>query len=469
MPRVGDVVAGKYRIEEVIGEGGMGAVFAATHALTGKRVALKWMLPELAADQGAVQRFMREAQAAGRIDHPNVVDIYDVGEHDGSSFLVMEYLQGETLTAAFNRGGLKARQVIQLLLPAMRGVAAAHQMGVVHRDLKPDNIFLCRGSDGSYREPKVLDFGISKVSTSGDQLNPRLTRTGAVMGTPYYMSPEQIRGSSEVDQRTDVYAFGVILYEALTGQVPFDADAYSALILEIATGTPKRPRQLRADLPQALEDVVLKAMAREPEKRYRDVESLARALEPFAEGATFSMDRADPTGARQQRTSTTPFTSESPLRKTVSRSSLGMALGAAALLVGGGLFVFMRAAQPAPSDHVVQPARSAATAPAPKSPVAVADRPAQPSLSDKQPTPLPDAGTPSDPLRAEGAERGKEGPRAGEPTESVSGSPSRPPVRDAQGEAASRRRARHRAETEASGAARRVPGGRTGTLRNDQF
>src|SRR5688500_16756812 len=114
MPRAGDVVAGKYRIEEVIGEGGMGAVYAATHTLTGKRVALKWILPALAADQGAVQRFIREAQAAGRIDHPNIVDIYDVGEHEGSTFLVMEYLHGETLTAAFKRGGLDPRQIIQL-------------------------------------------------------------------------------------------------------------------------------------------------------------------------------------------------------------------------------------------------------------------------------------------------------------------------------------------------------------------
>jgi tRNA A-37 threonylcarbamoyl transferase component Bud32 len=370
MPRAGDVVAAKYRIESVIGEGGMGAVFSASHLLTGKRVALKWMLPELAADTDAVQRFMREAQAAGRIDHPNVVDIYDVGEHEGSIFLVMEYLHGETLTAAANRGDLNASQIINLLLPAMRGVAAAHRTGVVHRDLKPDNIFLCSGSDGGYREPKVLDFGISKVSSVGDQMNPRLTRTGAVMGTPYYMSPEQIRGSSEVDERTDVYAFGVILYEALTGHVPFDADAYSALILEIATGTPKRLRHHRPELPDALERVVLRAMAREPEARYRDVESLAMALEPFADGSTFHLVGPDRSNRFQRSMGTggTPFISEAPTSYVpVNRGGVRIAMAIGGLVfVAAVAFVVIqkRAATADDASPVAEPAAAASTAPA---------------------------------------------------------------------------------------------------------
>jgi serine/threonine-protein kinase len=462
MPRAGDVVAGKYRIEELIGEGGMGAVYGATHTLTGKRVALKWMLPELAADQGAVQRFVREAQAAGRIDHPNVVDIYDVGEHDGSTFLVMEYLHGETLTAAFKRGGLEAQQIIQLLIPAMRGVAAAHKTGVVHRDLKPDNVFLCRDADGSYREPKVLDFGISKVSASEGQLNPRLTRTGAVMGTPYYMSPEQIRGSAEVDRRTDVYAFGVILYEALTGRVPFEADAYSALILEIATGTPKRLRELRPDLPKALEDVVLKAMAREPEQRYADVEALARALEPFAQGVTFRLERPDPSGA--QRTTITPFTSEGPVSVPVRRGSIGLVLGVAAALVGGGVLWALNSSPPEANggdDHVVQPAGSSKTA---------AARP----------------GLPPDPARAAmAADAGTAPPPAAEarPQPSAGGAPALPPGKQLgtdQRAAAARtqdeRRGPRRTPADAPAAAPAErpatptrPGGRTGGLRREEF
>jgi serine/threonine protein kinase len=466
MPRVGDVVAGKYRIEEVIGEGGMGAVFAATHALTSKRVALKWMLPELAADQGAVQRFMREAQAAGRIDHPNVVDVYDVGEHEGSIFLVMEYLQGETLTAAFRRGGLDARQVIQLLLPAMRGVSAAHAMGVVHRDLKPDNIFLSRGADGSYREPKVLDFGISKVSSIGDsqQINPRLTRTGAVMGTPYYMSPEQIRGSAEVDQRTDVYAFGVILYEALTGHVPFDADAYSALILEIATGTPKRPRDLKPELPTKLEDVVLKAMAREPDQRFPTVEKLARALEPFAEGATFNVDRPDPTRSRTLGSATTPFTSEGPAQVPVQRGSLGIVVGVLLLLLGGGVWAYRRLSEPAAADNVVAPKRAAVAAP--PAPVVAPEPPPAPALAAQK---SPDAGVPPSVAA----------PTAVEPPAEAGAQPSPAPAQPAhsEGSAVGGSHHHHRPVAEPPAPApapaarppRRPPGGRTGEINSSEF
>jgi serine/threonine-protein kinase len=346
MPRVGDIVAGKYRIESVIGEGGMGAVFAATHTVTEKRVALKWMRPDLVGQHGAVQRFMREAQAAGRLNHPNVVDIYDIGEHEGSPFLVMEYLQGEPLGAALERSLLSPQQVVRYLIPAMRGVSAAHARGVVHRDLKPDNIFLCKNADGSDREPKVLDFGISKVTSADGALNPRLTRTGAVMGTPYYMSPEQLRDAAEIDERTDVYAFGVILYEALTGRVPFDAENYSALILEIATGTPKRPRQLRAEIPEGLERIVLKAMARDPDDRYANVEGLGRALEPYSRASR--KDRKDKDldePIEPQRASlsvTTPFVSDSPMDRPSRRPWLGAVAAVVLVLAGGGTWWALR-------------------------------------------------------------------------------------------------------------------------------
>ena len=280
MPKPGDLIAAKYRIEQLIGVGGMGAVFSATHQYTGKRVALKWMLPELAKDEDAVRRFMREARAAGRISHPNVVDVYDVGQHDDSYFLVMEYLQGEPLTSALARRDLTPTEVLTLLLPAMRGVAAAHRQGVVHRDLKPDNIFLAYEEDGVRREAKVLDFGISKLA-SDDQPSMHLTRTGAVIGTPYYMSPEQIRGTGEIDHRSDVYAFGVILYESLGGRVPFMAETYGALVLEIATGTPTPLTELVPNLPVELSRIVLRAMARDVNARYASMDELAAALEPF--------------------------------------------------------------------------------------------------------------------------------------------------------------------------------------------
>ena len=281
MPKAGDEIADKYRIEQLIGVGGMGAVFSARHLLTGKRIALKWMLPELAKDLDAVHRFLREAHAAGRISHPNVVDVYDVGRHGESYFLVMEFLQGEPLTSALARRDLTPPEVLSLLLPAMRGVGAAHRRGVVHRDLKPDNIFLAYEEDGVRRDAKVLDFGISKLSSDDQQVNLRLTKTGAVVGTPYYMAPEQIRGSQQLDQRADVYAFGVILYEALTGRVPFEADTYGALVLEVATGTPKTPLELVPALPPELSLIVLRAMARDMNDRYASMENLVAALEPF--------------------------------------------------------------------------------------------------------------------------------------------------------------------------------------------
>jgi len=363
MPKAGDVIAGKYRVDSLIGEGGMGAVFSATHVHTGRRLAVKWLLPDVARSGAAVQRLFREAQATGRINHPNVVDVYDVGEQDGSAFLVMELLQGETLTRALERGVLKIPDIVRMVLAAIDGAAAAHRQGVIHRDIKPDNIFLCRDQNGALLSAKVLDFGISKISSVGGQLNPRLTKTGAVMGTPYYMSPEQIRGSAEIDGRVDVYAFGVILYEALTGRVPFDGKTYSALVLEIATGTPARPSQVNPSLAGSLERVILKAMAREPEDRYPSMEALAKALAPFAagvEGQGGESIRIE-LGGRTSGPATTPFVSEAPPTVPVQRGPMLVALAAGLLAVGVGLSLWlMQGNEPDAPEHIASPALPAA-------------------------------------------------------------------------------------------------------------
>jgi serine/threonine protein kinase len=400
MPKPGDLVAGKYVIEQLLGEGGMGAVFAATHRFTGKQVAIKWMLPELARDEDAVQRFMREAQAAGRINHPNVVDVYDVGQHDDSFFLVMELLRGEPLTSALSRRDLTVRELLDLLLRAMRGVAAAHRQGVVHRDLKPDNIFLAYEDDGVGREPKVLDFGISKVSNEG-QINPRLTRTGAVVGTPYYMPPEQIRGSDSLDRRADVYAFGVILYEALTGQVPFIADTYGALVLEIATGTPKTPDELVPDLPTELSRLVMRAMARNAQDRFPDLESLIHALEPFLHDVVPSREAREPTGSKKRLRSSgnspmsTPFTAEPPpedaslLGRPNGRSAMYIAL--AIVAVGIVWFAVEKLRSPeipiaAPGPvHAIQPEQAPPPSAAATQPLDSIGLPSGASTPDLQP------------------------------------------------------------------------------------
>ncbi|MBZ0116998.1 MAG: serine/threonine protein kinase, partial [Sandaracinaceae bacterium] len=277
-PVPGELVARKYRVDHALGEGGMGTVYAATNVLTGKRVALKWLLPRLARDPRAVARFLREARAAGGIDHPNVVDVYDVGRDRGAPFLVMELLRGEPLTVLVGRRPVPSDTVVEMLMPALRGVAAAHARGIVHRDLKPENIFLCHGEDGRVTHAKVLDFGISTGRDDG--------ATAELAGTPQYMAPEQLRGD-EVDRRADVYALGVILYEALTGALPYDADDFTSMTRAHEVSSVVR-LEWRGVSP-GLAEIVHRAMALRPEERFPDVASLARALEPFGRGARFEM------------------------------------------------------------------------------------------------------------------------------------------------------------------------------------
>jgi eukaryotic-like serine/threonine-protein kinase len=274
LPRQGQVVGGKYRIEEELGRGGMGAVYRATHLVSGKAVALKWMLRP-ATDPRVKARFRREATAAGRVDHPNVVDVYDIGEEGAAGYLVMELLHGESLRSRLERGPLDPEVAVQLLLPAMRGVSAAHRQGVVHRDLKPDNLFLCQGPDGEPREAKVLDFGISRLNGAEESLTSPVTRDGVILGTVAYMSPEQLENVPDVDARTDVYAFGVILYEALTGRTPFGTPSLGATVLAIANTDPPSPAGLRAAVSEELGH-------KDRARRLQDMEGFIAALAPFA-------------------------------------------------------------------------------------------------------------------------------------------------------------------------------------------
>jgi serine/threonine-protein kinase len=277
------VVAGKYRLERLLGIGGMAEVYAATNVHTEKRVALKWVLPALGSTEEGRTRFRREAQAAGRIDHPNVVTIFDVVEHQGSLALVMELLHGETLARRAARvGQLPFVEAVALMLPAMRGVAAAHAVGVIHRDLKPDNIFICIDSDGAVRECKVLDFGVSKLTAAEGEASVDITLTGNLVGTPAYMAPEQVRGLKDIDQRVDVYALGVVLYQLLAGRPPFVRDLYSAVMVDIATTDAPPLARFRADVPRRLAEVVHRALERDLGARFADVPAFIRALEEAA-------------------------------------------------------------------------------------------------------------------------------------------------------------------------------------------
>ncbi|MBX7197593.1 MAG: serine/threonine protein kinase, partial [Sandaracinaceae bacterium] len=278
--RAGDLVAGKYRIHDLLGHGGMGRVYSATNESTGKSVALKYILD--ASSDDARARFAREARAAGRIHHPNVVDVYDTVEHAGTTCIVMELLRGESLAARLARSPrLPIQEAIAIAIEVARGIAAAHDQGVIHRDLKPGNLFL-PDSDGRLRV-KVLDFGISKILEADPQ---HVTNTGVVLGTPHYLSPEQVRGRTDIDARVDVYAIGAVLYEMLTGRPPHEHTHLPALLVEIATVVPVAPHLVREEVPRALSDLTMRALAKDPDARIATARELADALERMVEPST---------------------------------------------------------------------------------------------------------------------------------------------------------------------------------------
>jgi len=278
---IGTLVDGRYRIDEQIGEGGMGVVYKAKHIALNKTLALKLLRGEVAKEPEAVQRFMQEAQAATSIGHENIIDISDFGRlPDGTAYFVMEFLSGQPLSDVIRRGGsIPTRDAVQILRQIASALGAAHARGIVHRDLKPDNVFVQQRSEIA-NFVKVLDFGIAKVGTSKN----RLTRTGMVFGTPHYMSPEQAAGQG-VDARTDIYALGVIMYEMFTGRVPFDADTFMAVLTKhmfekpppMSDGTSSR--QLGA-----LEQITMRALEKKPENRYESMDALIADLDHVMSG-----------------------------------------------------------------------------------------------------------------------------------------------------------------------------------------
>lgn len=272
---LGQVIDGKYRIVRLIGQGGMGAVYEGLNQLIDRRVAIKVMLPDIGT--AAVGRFEQEARAAGRIGNDHILEILDVGRlPDSSHFMVMEFLDGESLEARLEkRGALQPAELAPIALQLLTALGAAHRAGVLHRDLKPDNVFLVREKAGHRDFVKLIDFGISKFSQDA-ALN--LTKTGTMMGTPYYMSPEQARGKGPVDARADLYAVGVILYQAVSGQLPFVADTFNDLLFKIVLEAAP-PVTIHAPfLDPRFAAIVSKAMAREANDRYQTAEELADGI-----------------------------------------------------------------------------------------------------------------------------------------------------------------------------------------------
>jgi len=271
---IGQTLAGKYRIEERLSEGGMGTVYRGTHVLMDKTVAVKVLRPSLAADEKIVARFSREARAASKISHPHALSVTDFGESEnGVVFLVMEYLDGKTLKEIIRETGpMPLPRVVEILRQVGGALDAAHGEGVVHRDLKSDNIMLLSSSGTDYA--KVLDFGIAKIKEPEGEYNPGLTAPDLVIGTPQYMSPEQCSQSPDIDARSDIYSLGVILYEMLVGHVPFTGPSSTAIMLKHLQQPAPSVLDERSDVPPVVGQVVARAMEKRPEDRYAKVSEL---------------------------------------------------------------------------------------------------------------------------------------------------------------------------------------------------
>jgi serine/threonine protein kinase len=341
---LGATVGGKYRVERLLGRGGMGAVFAAENTLIGKRVALKFLSAEAARDRDAARRFQREAQAASLVESEHIVQVFDAGSTpEGLPFLVMEHLTGEDLRARLTREGqLAVADAVAIVLQVLRGLVRAHAAGIVHRDLKPDNVFLCARDDGSILV-KLVDFGVSKLDKS--TLSERLTRRGTVLGSAYYMSPEQAQASDGVDQRSDLYGVGAMLFEMLAGRPPHSGPTLESVLVAICTQRAPSLASFRPDAPLALVDAIARALEREPAARFANATEFIAALAPV-------------------RASYVPRA-----RRRLPRTLVG---GLVAALIGftvTAAVVSNGTRAPAPAPSATTPATALAAAPAPEGPV----------------------------------------------------------------------------------------------------
>lgn len=277
----GEVIAGKYRVERILGEGGMGVVVLAQHTELDQRVALKFMLVNAGLPPEALTRFQREARAVAKLRGENVARVIDVGTlDDGTAYIVMEYLEGRDLAELCSEHPLPVADAVDYVLQASVALAEAHAQGIVHRDLKPANLFLTHRPDGSPLV-KVLDFGVSKLKNE-DEPSALTTRTGTVMGSPLFMPPEQARSSKDVDLRADIWALGAVLYKLIAQRPPFSADNFADLMVKILHQHHEPLSSLGATIPPSIDAVIDRCLAKRPEDRYQDLGELAVALAPFA-------------------------------------------------------------------------------------------------------------------------------------------------------------------------------------------
>jgi eukaryotic-like serine/threonine-protein kinase len=437
--KAGDLVAGKYRVEEVLGEGGMGVVVCALHLQLDERVAIKFLLPDLLSIPEAVQRFTREARAAVKIKNEHVARVFDVGTLDsGAPYMVMEYLEGDDLAAWLERRGpLPVELAVDFVLEACEALAEAHAIGIVHRDLKPANLFCTRRPDGT-PSIKVLDFGISRMTGTGGSAELGLTKSSIMMGSPCYMSPEQMRTPHDVDFRADIWALGAILHELIVGRPPFPGESLPEVCLKITTAEPDRLGSLKPGVPPALDAVVLKCLEKVRDRRYPDVASLAAALAPFAsERVRASAQRITnvPSKTAVVAGASAATATESPSSRARSRKwPIAIATLSGALAAGVGALVWMAREQPARrAPGLAMPASPLPPAVESKPPAATTvERVESPAALPSPPDPSP-AGRPAPAVRptpvrsgghrSEASHRATKGPARSSSSSNV---PSRP-------------------------------------------
>ncbi|MFO0758226.1 MAG: protein kinase [Byssovorax sp.] len=333
---------GEYQIEGKLGEGGFGAVYRAVHPLIGKTAAIKVLNRQYSSSPQMVSRFIAEARAVNQIRNRNIIDIFSFGKlDDGRQYYVMELLDGVTFDRYLrDKGRLRPDEAIPLLRGIARALDAAHAAGIAHRDLKPENIFLVF-EDGAVSFPKLLDFGIAKLL--GETMSGHKTRTGAPMGTPHYMSPEQCRGR-DVDHRTDIYSFGVMTHQVLTGQLPFDAEDVMSLLIKHTSEAAPRVSSVCPDLPAALDAPVLHMLEKEPARRPASLLSAVDALADAAAGVGYSVQSSQRRGAFEPQS----FSGGAPPRQNLTPADLGKLVEAQTMAVAGG------------TQHTLKPAEKGA-------------------------------------------------------------------------------------------------------------
>jgi eukaryotic-like serine/threonine-protein kinase len=392
---------GPYRVVRKIGEGGMGAVFLGEHTLIGRRAAIKVLLPELSSRRDSVDRFFNEARATTAISDPGIVQVFDFGfTPDKVAYIVMELLEGEQLNVRLARlGALTPANALRITRQAAGSLGAAHAAGIVHRDLKPENLYMIRDPEAPGGErPKILDFGIAKL---GDEVPDRVkTRTGAVLGTPVYMSPEQCHGAGRVDHRADVYALGCVLFHLLTGRPPFDLPGVGAIISAHLRELPPRPSSLVSQLPPGIDELVLRCLAKAPDERFATMLELQQACDAILALITrgSAQTLAMPSGSMPRMPVPTPNALPEAHRTTLGASTgerfatmprrrLGLWIAAAALAGGAGSAIAVLTSRAGARDLGEPPAHGAAATPA--APIAEQVDAAAPVVAAPPPPPAP--------------------------------------------------------------------------------